>query len=342
MKTRRNIFALCVLVLLLAWSVLAQRQPGGHLNITEVIVDDPNNPTSITIIGEDFLFGSPLQVTLGEVGLLTIVGTPTDTMIDALLPANLAAGDYLLTVSTGNAQSQNDEYDLTIGAVGPEGPEGPKGDKGDQGPQGPQGPDGPQGIQGPIGPDGPEGEQGEPGPPAPHLVMLDGSGAVVGDAVTTSSIGSVDGDPAPATVYFLDGNLTLPLEVHWEALHGNNQSSVKHQSRQVAEQLFYTGPNCTGIPFFWLFAEFPEQLLEPRAHLRFLTAVSPSGDVLYAEQGIPATEGLERVSKFRLSEFKDLECSVSGSDGGTGNGYVLTTSGINISGFVPPFEVVLQ
>ena len=42
-------------------------------------------------------------------------------------------GDYLVTVSNGNGQSQSDEYDLTIGAVGPVGPTGPQGIQGIQG-----------------------------------------------------------------------------------------------------------------------------------------------------------------------------------------------------------------
>ena len=95
--------------------------PGGHLNISQVLVDDPNDPTSITIVGTDFLFGpeAPI-VTLGEyVDPLEIVGVPTNETIVALLPENIVAGDYLLTVATGTGQSQNDEYDLTLGAVGP-------------------------------------------------------------------------------------------------------------------------------------------------------------------------------------------------------------------------------
>ena len=106
--------------------------PGGHLNVIQVLVDDPNDPTSITIVGEDLLFGGgPPTITLGEyVDELVIVGTATDTEITAELPENIDAGDYLLTVSNGNGQSQNDEYDLTIGAVGPQGPKGDIGDTG--------------------------------------------------------------------------------------------------------------------------------------------------------------------------------------------------------------------
>lgn len=56
-------------------------------------------------------------------------------------------GDYLLTVSTGNGQSQSDEYDLTIGGVGPKGDRGDQGQRGDQGAQGEQGEQGGGGLQ---------------------------------------------------------------------------------------------------------------------------------------------------------------------------------------------------
>ena len=112
-------------LLVFAPAMLFAAPPGGHLNVTEVLVDDPNNPTSIMIVGEHFLFGpSGPTVTLGEFGPLAIVGIPTDTFIQATLPAMISAGDYLLTVSAGKGQSQNDEYDLTIGAVGPQGEQG--------------------------------------------------------------------------------------------------------------------------------------------------------------------------------------------------------------------------
>ena len=148
--------------------------PGGHLNISQVLVDDPNDPTSITIVGTDFLFGpdAPI-VTLGEyVDPLDIVGDPTNEEIVALLPESIIAGDYLLTVATGTGQSQNDEYDLTIGAVGPkgpqgeqgpEGPQGAPGEKGDKGDPGAQGEQGIQGLQGETGPPGPKGDKGEQG-----------------------------------------------------------------------------------------------------------------------------------------------------------------------------------
>ena len=160
--------AVVVALILLATSLGVQsapNPPGGHLNITEVsVVFGP--PDLIVIKGEDFDFGSPLDVTLGEFGSLFILAA-SGTEITAELPAGIPDGDYLLTVFTGNGQSQSDEYDLTVGAVGPKGDEGDKGDQGDQGPTGPEGPlgpEGPQGPEGPTGPDGPQGPMGAQGP----------------------------------------------------------------------------------------------------------------------------------------------------------------------------------
>jgi microcystin-dependent protein len=148
--------------------------PGGHLNVVQVIVDDPIDPTSITIVGEDLDFGTgPLTVTLGEYVDPLVVTSATATEIVAQLPASIPEGDYLLTVSNGTGQSQNDEYDLTIG-FGPQGEQGklgPQGEQGKLGPQGEQGKPGPQGEQGKIGPQGEQGKIGPPGPPGPQGVQ---------------------------------------------------------------------------------------------------------------------------------------------------------------------------
>lgn len=85
----------------------------------------------------------------------------------------LRPGSYLLTMSTGPNLSQNDSFDVTLGAVGPKGdkgdmgPQGLQGPKGDTGAQGIQGNVGPQGIQGPkgdTGDTGPKGDKGDTGP----------------------------------------------------------------------------------------------------------------------------------------------------------------------------------
>lgn len=169
--------------------------PGGHLKIDNVFVDF--NSELMIILGESFNFGSPLQVTLGapgNVGNITSLCTPNFASVPQMITCNFSAtglppaGDYLLIVSTGNGQSQSDEYDLTIGAVGPQGPQGDKGDEGDQGPIGPQGPQGPTGPQGPVGPTGPQGPQGPAGnlglagqqcPSGESVIGFDASGNIV-------------------------------------------------------------------------------------------------------------------------------------------------------------------
>jgi hypothetical protein len=116
--------------------------PGAQLNIIEVQTDvsDPSNP-KFTIFGENMDVGpGPLSVTLGaSTNVLNII-SENPTVIEAELNETIPAGDYLLAVSRGIGKSQNDEYDLTIGAIGP---------KGLQGERGPSGEDGSPGIPGP-------------------------------------------------------------------------------------------------------------------------------------------------------------------------------------------------
>ena len=166
-------------LMLLAAPALAKKSkpplpPGQHLNITNVLVQ--NDFDTIVIMGTDFDFGGPLNVYLGGsmlVGDITAncMLDPLPTMITCTFPSGLPdAGDYLLTISTGNGQSQGDEYDLTIGAAGQQGEPGPAGADGVAGPPGPQGangvagPPGPQGAVGAVGPPGPQGAVGPQGP----------------------------------------------------------------------------------------------------------------------------------------------------------------------------------
>ena len=130
MTKRQQIKLTLFLALIGTAALAAPKPPGQHLNVTEVTADI--GAGTLTITGEDFNVGpGPLDVALGEFGSLAITFSGA-TLIDALLPVGIPAGDYLLTVSTGNGQSQSDEYDLTIGAVGPEGPTGPPGVSGYQ------------------------------------------------------------------------------------------------------------------------------------------------------------------------------------------------------------------
>ncbi len=178
MKTTRQTLTILTGILLTALaasSALALpppgQGPGAHLKIEEVFVDF--GAGELDIMGLELDFGpGPLEVTLGGLPLV-VLSAAADTIV-AALPEALPEGDYLLVVSNGNGESQNDEYDLTIGAVGPQGPQGEQGMIGPQGLQGPQGeqgmigPQGPQGQQGLIGPQGPQGEQGMIGPQGPQ------------------------------------------------------------------------------------------------------------------------------------------------------------------------------
>jgi len=121
--------------------------PGNHLVIERVDIDlDAGANGQLTITGQHFDFGNTLAVVLGSPPMdLTpaVSTTPTEIVVD--LPVGPLVGDQLLTVSTGNGQSQNDEYDLTFGQVGP------KGDKGDTGDTGVTGATGMTGDPGPPG-----------------------------------------------------------------------------------------------------------------------------------------------------------------------------------------------
>ena len=112
-----GVFILLILVAGKVWSVKPDPQlPGGHLKITEVLLDTPGSG-QVTINGVGFPLSSDPEpdVTLGDFGSLNVT-FHTDTQIIADLPSPLPAGDYLLSVTfTGDiGQSKGDEYDLTV------------------------------------------------------------------------------------------------------------------------------------------------------------------------------------------------------------------------------------
>ena len=98
----------------------------------------------------------------------------------ANLPANLAAGDYLLTAVSGSSSAS---WMLSYGQVGPQGLAGAQGPQGAVGPAGPAGIAGPQGVLGatgavgPAGPAGPTGPNGPQGPKGEAGVLAAGSAA---------------------------------------------------------------------------------------------------------------------------------------------------------------------
>lgn len=124
-----------VLLVTFAWKTLAgvggpgkPKPPGLFLDIQEVILTDPFDLVSpagglMDIFGENLNFGAgPLVVDLGlttnAFNPLTCVFVPitSSTHIGCAIPdlSAFGTGDYLVTVSRGMGQSENDEYDLTI------------------------------------------------------------------------------------------------------------------------------------------------------------------------------------------------------------------------------------
>lgn len=120
------------------------------------------------------LDAAPLRIMLGLTELAIVTAGPDEIL--ASLPASLAPGSYVLTLTRLSAGARVETrdvetFDVTIGAVGPPGPPGPQGPEGPRGPEGLQGPPGAQGLPGAPGPQGPPGPQGLPGasgPPGPQ------------------------------------------------------------------------------------------------------------------------------------------------------------------------------
>ena len=187
MRIINALFGASVLVIFLIPQALAA-PPGGHLNIEEVAITSDGLITTIEISGTDFDFGNALEVTLAGVPA-TITSSSDTTIIVTVLTTSYPAGDYLLNVSTGNGQSQNDEYDLTIGAVGPAGPAGEDGADGAPGTAGVDGAPGPAGANGVDGTDGDDGATGPAGTDG-----ADGADGLPGTAGADGANG-VDGAP---------------------------------------------------------------------------------------------------------------------------------------------------
>ena len=135
----------------------------------------------LRIVGANFGSGAP-KVTLGSLRLNVI--SNNGTRVEALVPATVAPGSYLLTLDagdghgnlSGNGNQGNADYDefwVTLGSSGAPGRDGAPGPQGAVGATGPQGPigltglagrDGAPGIAGPAGPAGPQGVPGPAGP----------------------------------------------------------------------------------------------------------------------------------------------------------------------------------
>lgn len=134
--------------------------------ITEVRANEAQ--TTLQVIGANFS-GGTLKLTLGMLAAPLTITLATPTQIEALLPAGIAPGAYLLTLTVskkkdkGNDSDDNrgDEFWVTLGAAGTPGTDGKDGVTG---PMGPIGPQGAVGAAGAHGIQGPPGAVGTPGP----------------------------------------------------------------------------------------------------------------------------------------------------------------------------------
>lgn len=225
--TRRSLatqiaLALCVASATVSVSIPTYAASSHDPAITEARADGG----LLHILGLNLGGGRP-NVTLGTLPLAVV--SMTATQIDALIPASVAPGSYLLTVSLAkgkngdddrNDDSKYDEFWVTIGTAGPQGPQGtagtpglqgatgvagPAGKDGATGPAGPAGATGPQGSQGLTGLQGPVGQTGSQGPQGP---AGSGSGAVPSMTRVTTSI-SLPGGVAARITATCPGNSVL-------------------------------------------------------------------------------------------------------------------------------------
>lgn len=160
-RPRSAIAALAVACVMLGAGLpaSAQRPPPSPPPIIVNAVGDLVAST-LTINGANFV-PVPLTIMLGSMGPLTVT-TATSTLVIATLPQGVAAGTYLLTMTT--AGGTQEEFWVALGAQGVPGPVGPAGPTGATGPIGATGPSGPIGPPGPTGPTGPQGATGAIGP----------------------------------------------------------------------------------------------------------------------------------------------------------------------------------
>ena len=164
----RILFIVSSLVLSLSVTAVPKDANGQNLVIQSAVVDYEFQQLLIRgfdLLPKGYVEGESLEtiVQVNEGAPLSIVsGTPNELLLDFSTDL-FVAGDYLLTVKTGNGLSQQDKWNLTLGAVGPQGEKGEAGPQGEQGIRGGAGPQGFQGHQGEVGPMGPRGEKGETG-----------------------------------------------------------------------------------------------------------------------------------------------------------------------------------
>jgi hypothetical protein len=115
-QARRFVFSVVCAIAFAANAAAAEWRP--QLRIDRVEVDEAS--AQIRITGVHFGTEEP-TVTLDGAPLHVISYGPTEIM--ASLAGGLTPGSYLLTVSTGRSNRDEDTFSVAFGAVGPQGPQ---------------------------------------------------------------------------------------------------------------------------------------------------------------------------------------------------------------------------
>jgi hypothetical protein len=208
----RLILALCV-----AGALLGASTPGLADSSRQPAITAARAEGGVLhIFGINFGSARP-KVTLGTLALSVV--SVTASKVEAIVPATVAPGSYLLTVTASKGKHGSNDHDddddakydeswITIGgagatgatgatgAAGAQGPQGPAGTAGLPGSQGPAGAAGPAGRDGAMGPAGPEGLQGIAGPVGPQgPAGPSGSSASLRTFVVNTTHNWTPGDP---------------------------------------------------------------------------------------------------------------------------------------------------
>jgi len=176
----------CVLALAVQVSAAGPVWSATPPTILSATVNSAKN--QIDIVGSSFEPAKTApKVSLSGSALKVV--SATNSAVVATLPAKLAAGSYLLGVTTSAGLSTT--FAVTVGAVGPEGP---------MGPAGPAGVKGATGATGPKGATGPAGPPGAAGAGAVYTESFDFSGEnVSGTGSGTFTLGLTSGLVLPSS-----------------------------------------------------------------------------------------------------------------------------------------------
>jgi Collagen triple helix repeat (20 copies) len=315
-------------------------------------IDYSKTPPQMTILGVNFGTGTP-SVLLNPNTNLTVLPGSTSSSVTAQLPANLAPGSYLITLTTAQG-NKSESFFPTIGTVGPQGPVGPAGAVGPQGAAGPMGPVGLPGATGapgpigPVGPVGPAGSTGAVGPAGPAgPIGPSGMQGPAGNPGAPGPIGPV-GPAGPAGqgggVRVIDSaghsypyDVALNGSVIWQsqALGGKTFAIPVNQNGMgtafdIAFLVMYRSSDCSGT-------SYTQGTKVPFLHEPFSFV---AGNTLYYVSGQAQSGDFYSYQAHHSNGNTDSCTVVTGGGGAT---ELLPISTFDLSAdFVPPFHLQVQ